>query len=107
MTGFFGGEGFILQGLRGSGYAFLVARGVVVKRTLGPGERLRVATGSLVGFEGRVKYDVEMLRGITNALFGGEGLFVTTLTGPGVIWLESQPLDRLMAQVSDRVKQSL
>lgn len=105
-SGFFGGEGFILQGLAGSGYAFLVGRGVVIKRKLRSGEKLRVSTGSLVGFQSGVHYSVETLRGISNVFLGGEGLFVTTLTGPGVVWLESQPLDKLMAQVADRISRT-
>ena len=105
-SGFFGGEGFILQGLAGSGYAFLVGRGVVIERKLRSGEKLRVSTGSLVGFQSGVQYSVETLRGISNVFLGGEGLFVTTLTGPGVVWLESQPLDKLVAQVADRISRA-
>lgn len=105
-SGFFGGEGFVLQGLAGSGYAFLVGRGVVIKRKLRSGEKLRVSTGSLVGFQSGVQYSVETLRGISNVFLGGEGLFVTTLTGPGVVWLESQPLDKLVAQVADRISRT-
>lgn len=105
-SGFFGGEGFILQGLAGSGYAFLVGRGVVIKRKLRSGEKLRVSTGSLVGFQSSVQYNVETLRGISNVFLGGEGLFVTTLTGPGVVWLESQPLDKLVAQVAARISRA-
>ena len=105
-SGFFGGEGFILQALAGSGYAFLVGRGVVIKRKLRAGEKLRVSTGSLVGFQSGVQYSVETLRGISNVFLGGEGLFVTTLTGPGVVWLESQPLDKLVAQVADRISRA-
>jgi uncharacterized protein (AIM24 family) len=105
-TGLAGGEGFILQGLRGHGYAFLVARGVIIQKTLRAGERLQVSTGHLVGFQNGVNYDCQLMDGgLGDMLFGGEGLFVTTLTGPGVVWLESVIVDRLVMRA--KVKHAL
>ncbi|KAA3606791.1 MAG: TIGR00266 family protein [Planctomycetota bacterium] len=94
-TGFFGGEGFILQRIRGDGLAFLHAGGTVTRRTLAAGERLKVDTGCLVAFQPSVDYDIEFVGGIKNTLFGGEGLFFATMTGPGDVWLQSLPLSRL------------
>lgn len=101
-SGFFGGEGFILQRLEGDGMAFLHAGGTVVRRELQPGEILRVDTGCLVAFTDGVDYDIQMVRGLKSAFFGGEGLFFTTLQGPGSVWLQSLPFSRL----ADRVIQS-
>ena len=82
-TGFFGGEGFILQELSGRGIAFLEVDGDAIEMNLAPGEVLKVDTGNLVGFEDSVRYEVESVKGLGNILFGGEGLFLTRLTGPG------------------------
>ncbi len=101
-SGFFGGEGFILQRLEGDGMAFLHAGGTVIKRQLGDGEILRLDTGCLVGFSDGVDYDIQMVKGLKSAFFGGEGLFFTTLRGPGTVWLQSLPFSRL----ADRVIQS-
>mmetsp|Transcript_22864 Transcript_22864/g.40585 ORF Transcript_22864/g.40585 Transcript_22864/m.40585 type:complete len:191 (-) Transcript_22864:59-631(-) len=92
---YFGGEGFILQGLRGSGFAFVTARGTVVKMVLRPNERRIVSTGCLVGMDASVRYNVVTTGGLGNMLMSGEGVFHTQLTGPGTIWLESQDLSRL------------
>ena len=94
-AGMFGGEGFILQGLNGSGHAFLNARGVVTKMVLGHNELLVVSTGCLVAFSHGVRYTVQMMEGGRNVFFGGEGLFVSHLTGPGTVWVESHNLDRM------------
>jgi uncharacterized protein (TIGR00266 family) len=99
MAGLFGGEGFILQRLTGQGIAFLHAGGTIVNKELGPGETLRVDTGCVVGFQPSVQYDVQMVGGIKNAVFGGEGLFLTTLTGPGRVWLQSLPFARLAGRI--------
>lgn len=80
-TGFFGGEGFILQELRGRGTAFLEIDGDAIEMNLAPGEVIKIDTGNLVGFEDSVRYEVELVKGIGNILFGGEGLFLTKLTG--------------------------
>jgi uncharacterized protein (TIGR00266 family) len=94
-VGFFGGEGFIMQKLEGDGLAFLHAGGTVVKRSLTAGERLTVDTGCLVAISSTVDYNVRLQKGIKNTLFGGEGLFLVELTGPGDAWIQSLPLSRL------------
>ncbi len=91
-SGLFGGEGLILQKLEGDGWAFLAAGGTLVERTLGPGDRIAVSTGSLVGFSATCDYDIAFQRGIRNLLFGGEGLFVTYVTGPGKVIVQTQPI---------------
>jgi uncharacterized protein (AIM24 family) len=98
-AGFFGGEGFILQKLEGDGLAFVHAGGTVVKRELRAGEVLRLDTGCLVAFDQSVNYDIQMVPGIKTALFGGEGLFFATLTGPGTVWIQSLPFSRLASRV--------
>jgi len=98
-AGFFGGEGFILQRLSGSGMCFIHAGGTVVPRDLKPGEVLRVDTGCLVAFQPSISYDVQYVGSIKTALFGGEGLFFVTLTGPGRIWLQSLPFSRLADRI--------
>ena len=98
-AGLFGGEGFILQKLEGDGMTFLHAGGTVVKKTLQAGETLRIDTGCVVAFESHVNYDIQMVKGIKTAFFGGEGLFYATLTGPGNIWLQSLPFSRLADRI--------
>jgi uncharacterized protein (TIGR00266 family) len=95
----FGGEGFIMQRLTGDGIALLHAGGTIMKRTLGPGETLRVDTGCIVAMQNTVRYDIQMTGGIKNSLFGGEGLFLATVTGPGDIWLQSLPFARLAGRI--------
>lgn len=94
-AGLFGGEGFVLQKLEGDGWAFLHAGGSVFPLQLAPGQTLRVDTGSVVGMQTSINFDIQMVGGFKNALFGGEGLFVSTLTGPGVVYLQTLPLSRL------------
>jgi uncharacterized protein (TIGR00266 family) len=101
-AGLFGGEGFILQRLRGDGLAFVHAGGTVVRRELAAGETLRVDTGCLVAMSESVDYDIQFIGGIRNALFGGEGLFLATVSGPGTVFLQSLPFSRL----ADRVLQA-
>lgn len=98
-AGFFGGEGFIMQKLEGDGLAFIHAGGMLMKRDLAPGERLRVDTGCLVGMQPSVNYDIEFVGKIKTALFGGEGLFFATLQGPGTIYLQSLPLSRMASRI--------
>ncbi len=98
-AGLFGGEGFILQKLEGDGLAFVHAGGTVVERDLAAGETLRLETGCLVAFERQVDYDIRTVPGIKTALFGGEGLFFATLTGPGKVWIQSLPFSRLASRV--------
>jgi len=98
-AGVFGGEGFILQRLEGDGMAFVHAGGTIVEKDLVAGETLRVDTGCLVAFNDSVTYDIKFIGGFTNALFGGEGLFLATLTGPGKVYLQSLPFSRLADRV--------
>ena len=88
-AGFFGGEGFILQRLSGQGMVFLELDGTVVEKYLAPGERIKVDTGNVAAFEGTVNMSVETVKGFKNVLFGGEGLFLTTLEGPGRVFLQT------------------
>lgn len=98
-AGFFGGEGFIMQKLEGDGLSFVHAGGTIIKKDLAPGEVLRVDTGCLVAMTSTVNYDIEMVKGIKTALFGGEGLFFATLRGPGSVWIQSLPFSRLASRV--------
>lgn len=99
-AGLLGGEGFILQKLTGPGLVFVHAGGDHVDFTLGPGEMLQVQTGHLVAFEPTVNYDVQLVGNIRTAIFGGEGLFMTTLTGPGRVILQSMTLERLRHELA-------
>ncbi|TFE00055.1 TIGR00266 family protein [Jeotgalibacillus sp. R-1-5s-1] len=98
-TGFFGGEGFIMQKLEGDGMTFIHAGGTIHKKVLAPGERVRLDTGCLVAMTGDVDYNIEMVKGVKTALFGGEGLFLATLQGPGTVWVQSLPFSRLASRV--------
>jgi len=102
-VGLFGGEGFIMQRLQGDGWAFVHAGGTLQERTLAPGELLRVDTGCIVGFQPSVNYEIQYVGKIKSALFGGEGLFFATLTGPGRVWLQSLPLSRLANRIISAV----
>lgn len=97
-TGFFGGEGFILQRLRGDGMVFVHASGTIIERKL-QGETLRVDTGCLVAFEPSVNYDIQRAGNLKSMFFGGEGLFLATLSGHGRVWLQSLPFSRLADRV--------
>ncbi len=97
-TGFFGGEGFILQRLRGDGLTFMHACGTIVERQL-QGETLRVDTGCLVAFEPSVEYSIERAGNLKSMFFGGEGLFLATLRGTGRVWLQSLPFSRLADRI--------
>ena len=98
-VGLFGGEGFIMQRLEGDGLCFVHAGGMVHTLELRHGETLRVDTGCLVALLPSVQYDIQFVGGIKSALFGGEGLFFATLTGPGKVWLQSLPLSRLADRI--------
>lgn len=98
-AGLFGGEGFILQRLRGDGLAFVHAGGTLIEKRLQPGEKLKVDTGCLAAFEETVDYDIEFIGGFKNVLFGGEGLFMATVTGPGLVYVQSLPLSRLADRI--------
>ena len=99
-AGLFGGEGFILQRLEGNGLAFVHAGGTIIEKDLGPGETLRVDTGCLVAFAPSVDYDIQFVGGFQNALFGGEGLFLARMTGPGKVYLQSLPFSRLADRIA-------
>ena len=105
-TGIFGGEGFIMEKLEGDGLAFAHAGGYVIERELQAGEILKVDTGCVVAYTAGIDFDVEMVRGIKNWMFGGEGLFFAKLTGPGKVWLQSLPISRLagsrVSEIKDR-----
>ena len=98
-AGFFGGEGFIMQKLEGDGMAFVHAGGTIYERQLLPGETLKIDTGCLVAMTKDVNYDIQAVGGVKTALFGGEGLFFATLTGPGTVWVQSLPFSRLASRV--------
>ena len=98
-AGLFGGEGFILQRLEGDGLAFCHAGGTIIERDLAGGEVLFVDTGCLVAFADTVDYDIQFQGGFKNALFGGEGLFLARIEGPGMVYLQSLPFSRLADRI--------
>ena len=102
-AGLFGGEGFILQRISGQGLLFLHAGGNMLEFDLAPGEHLRVDTGCIVSFDESVTYDIQFVGGFRNALFGGEGLFYATLTGPGHVVLQTLPFSRLANRIAAAV----
>lgn len=91
-VGFFGGEGFIMQRLSGSGVAFAEIDGELVEYTLAPGQQIVVDTGNVAGFEPTVTMDIQQVPGLKNKFLGGEGIFNTLLTGPGKVWLQTMPI---------------
>ncbi|MCY3539329.1 MAG: TIGR00266 family protein [bacterium] len=101
-AGFFGGEGFILQDISGDGMAFLHAGGTIVEKRL-VGETLRIDTGCVVAFEPQVEFSIERAGRASSMLFGGEGLFLATLSGTGRVWLQSLPFNKLVDQVISRI----
>ena len=103
-AGFFGGEGFILQKMIGTGELFIHSGGTIVPFDLKPGERLRVDTGCLVALDESVDYDITRVGGIKTSLFGGEGLFFASLTGPGRVWLQTLPFSRLAERIHQAYK---
>jgi uncharacterized protein (TIGR00266 family) len=98
-VGLFGREGFIMQRLSGDGLAFMHAGGTLMSRELAADEFLRVDTGCLVAMEKSVDYDIQYVGNIKSAIFGGEGIFFATLTGPGTVWLQSLPFSRLAGRI--------
>ena len=98
-VGFFGGEGFIMQRLDGDGLAFVHAGGTVVERRLQPGQTLLVDTGCLVAMTPDVNFEVQYVGKVKTALFGGEGLFLARVAGPGTVWLQSLPFSRLASRI--------
>jgi len=97
-AGFFGGEGFILQSLKGDGMVFIHAGGTLIKKEL-KGEVLRVDTGCLVGFSPGIDYDIQRAGSLKSMVFGGEGLFLATLQGHGTVWLQSLPFSRMADRI--------
>jgi len=98
-VGFFGGEGFIMQKLEGDGLAFVHAGGTVVKRELQVGQTLMVDTGCVVAYTAGVNFEIQYVGKIKTALFGGEGLFLAKMSGPGTVWLQSLPFSRLASRI--------
>jgi uncharacterized protein (TIGR00266 family) len=99
MTALFGGEGFIMQKLEGDGLVFVHAGGTIVERELAAGERIDVDTGCVVALTQTVDMDVKPVGGVKSMLFGGEGVFLSTLTGPGHVWLQSLPFSRMAGRI--------
>lgn len=99
MTALFGGEGFIMQKLEGDGQVFVHAGGTIMERQLAPGERIDVDTGCVVALTDTVGFDVKPVGGIKSMLFGGEGVFLATLTGPGHVWMQSLPFSRMAGRM--------
>ena len=99
MTALFGGEGFIMQKLEGDGQVFVHAGGTILERQLAPGERLDVDTGCVVALTDTVGFDVKPVGGIKSMIFGGEGVFLATLTGPGHVWMQSLPFSRMAGRM--------
>jgi uncharacterized protein (AIM24 family) len=98
-VGFFGGEGFVMQRLDGDGLAFVHAGGTVVKRELQPGQTLLVDTGCVVAYTPQVNFEIQYVGKVKTALFGGEGLFLAKMSGPGTVWLQSLPFSRLASRI--------
>ena len=98
-SGFFGGEGFILQRFSGQGLVFIELDGSVKEIDLLPGQLLKVDTGNVAAFESTVEYSVETVKGFKNILFAGEGLFLTTLRGPGKVWLQTMAVENLAERI--------
>lgn len=105
-TGLFGGEGFIMQKLEGDGMAFAHAGGHIIERELAPGETLHIDTGCVVAYTKDVDFDIQMVGGIRNTIFGGEGFFFAVLRGPGKVWLQTLPVSRLASRIIQYAPQS-
>ena len=99
-AGFFGGEGFILERLTGPGALFIHGGGDFVEFSLAPGEALQIDTGCIVAFDESVQYDIQFVGGIKKALFGGEGLFLSTMTGPGRVIVQSMTLEKMRRELA-------
>ncbi len=99
LTALFGGEGFIMQKLEGDGLVFVHAGGTIVEKQLAAGEKLQVDTGCVVALTQDVSFDVKPVGGVKSVLFGGEGLFLAELTGPGHVWLQSLPFSRMAGRM--------
>jgi uncharacterized protein (TIGR00266 family) len=104
-TGFFGGEGFIMQRITGPGLAFMEVDGEVIEYDLQPGQQLKVDTGHLAIMESTVDFDVTMVKGFRNILLGGEGLFLASVRGPGKVWLQTMPMSKLAQKIAQFMPQ--
>ena len=104
MSGFFGGEGFIMQRLDGDGLAFLHAGGTIIKKKLTQGQKLRIDTGCLVAMTTGIDFDIQFASDVKSAIFGGEGIFFGTLSGEGEVWLQSLPFSRMADRVMSAAK---
>ncbi len=100
-AGIFGGDGFLLQKIGGYGTAWLELSGELIVKNLAPGETLRVHPGHVGAFQSSVAFQITMVPGIKNMIFGGDGLFLAVLTGPGAVWLQTLPISRLAHQISE------
>ena len=105
-VGLFGGEGFLLQKMSGNGMAFAEIDGEVFEMDLKEGEKMKVDTGAIAMFEPSIKYDVQMVKGVKNMLFGGEGLFLASISGTGSVYLQSLPFSRLARRIIQQVPRS-
>lgn len=103
---FFGKEGFVLQKLSGNGMAFIHGGGSIIKRELQPGETIQVDTGCLVGFSNTVNYDIQLTGGVSNTLFGGEGVFLAKMTGPGTVYIQSMPYSKLTHTIAHSLQKN-
>jgi len=103
-AGIFGGDGFLLQKVYGQGIAWLELSGEVVVKDLAPGETLRVHPGHVGAFESNVSFQIQRVPGIRNLIFGGDGIFLAALTGPGRVWLQTLPIQRLAHQLQEYMK---
>ena len=103
-TGLFGGEGFIMQKVSGNGLAFFEIDGATVEYNLAAGQRLVIDTGYLAMMDATVKMEVEQVKGVKNALFGGEGLFNTVVTGPGRVLLQTMPISGFAGLIASLIK---
>ncbi len=98
-AGFFGGEGFIMQRITGPGAAFIEIDGASIEYDLQPGQMMKVDTGHVALMDASVNLDIATVKGFKNVLFGGEGFFLTTLTGPGHVWLQSMPIENVAKNI--------
>ena len=105
-AGIFGGEGFILQKFTGNGMLFLEIDGAVIEKELKPGEKLLVDQGHIAAMDESVDFDIQRVKGAKNLLFGGEGLFFSTVTGPGRVWIQTMPISRLAEAIIPFIPQN-
>jgi uncharacterized protein (AIM24 family) len=105
-AGLFGGEGFILQKVSGPGIAFFEIMGETVQYDLEAGQSLKVDPGHLAIMDPTVEFDITRIKGVTNVLFGGEGLFLANVTGPGKVWLQTMPLPNMAARIARYIPSS-